>query len=563
MNGFFLDGMRVPQLFHLVFTDGVVHPRILERLDFYPGTYDATFGRTASGVADAATRPGRSDAPFHAELELKLYDVSALLETRIPGGITVLAAGRYGYPGPLLNAVQPGIDLSYWDYQLRVDWRGLTLEALGSYDDLSIKLGSGNINGSFLVEFHRLQLREQYHKGRLELEAGLVGGIDRMAIFSGQGVQKLSLTARLGARIRLWWLTLSAGADAELSRFTAENFTTDQTRAAPDALGDLAGDRDGVVGGAYAQATLALDKLFGKPFSITGGVRADVYHAGNVTLLGVDPRVLFSFKPLPQLEIFGGFGQYSQSPSFPVPLPGIDTFALELGLQRSIQGSVGVRFKLPWELSVSATGYYGRFYNINDVVLDFEAATCTTPPPESLKGIDAFTTRQMDGAGYGLELLVRRQSGRVTGWLSYTLSRAERVYSCGLAPADFDQTHTFNGVVQVRLPWRLLLGIHLNVATGRPYTLLTPDLATNSVGGARNNARMPTYVQLDLRIDREWIYKRWALALFLELLNITYSESIYGVTYPKDPILMITRYDQPQFEGFRWILPSIGLRARF
>jgi hypothetical protein len=384
-----------------------------------------------------------------------------------------------------------------------------------------------------------------------------------MAIFSGQGVQKLGLSARINAKMRWSWLAISAGLDGELSRFTADNFGTEQTRAAPDALGDLAGNRDGVVGGGYAQATLYLDKLVKVPASITAGVRADVYHAGNVTLLGVDPRVLFRFQPLKWLEFFGGFGQYSQSPSFPVPLPGIDTFALQLGLQRNLQGSVGMRFQLPASLSFSATAYYGRFFNINDVVLDFEAATCTSAPPESLKGIDAYTTRQIDGAGYGMELLLRRQSGRFTGWLSYTLSRAERVYSCGLAPADFDQTHTFNGVVQVRLPWRLMLGIHVQVSTGRPYTLLQPDLATLSFTGGRNNARMPTYGQLDLRIDREWIYRRWALALFIELLNLTYSETDYGVTYPKDPMLMITRYDQPQFEGFRWILPSLGLRARF
>jgi hypothetical protein len=222
-----------------------------------------------------------------------------------------------------------------------------------------------------------------------------------------------------------------------------------------------------------------------------------------------------------------------------------------------------MRFKLPLDLSVSATGYYGRFDNINDVVLDFQSAACTSAPPESIKGLAAYVTRQITGQGYGMELLLRRQTGRVTGWISYTLSRSERIYSCGLAPSDFDQTHVLNAVVQVRLPWHLMVGVRLNVATGRPYTLLQADLATGTISGNRNNQRLPNYVQIDLRVDREWIFRRWALALFVELLNMTYSESIYGVTFPKDPVLMITRYDQPQFEGFRWILPSIGARGRF
>ncbi len=118
--------------------------------------------------------------------------------------------------------------------------------------------------------------------------------------------------------------------------------------------------------------------------------------------------MLFHYQPLHKLEFFGGFGQYSQAPSF----------------------------------------------------------------------------------------LVRRQKGRVTGWIAYTLSRAERIFSCGLGPADFDQAHVLNGVRQVRLPWRMMVGLRINVQTGRPYTVLQADLASGSLTGSRNNQRLPTYVQI-------------------------------------------------------------------
>jgi hypothetical protein len=570
MNGFFLDGMRVPQLFHLLVTEGVVHPEIVDHLEFYPGGFDATFGRVGSGVVDASTRPARTDAPAHGTFEVRLYDTSALVEAKLPGGVSLLAAGRYGYPGLLVSALVKGVSLSYWDYQLRLDWKGLTVEALGSYDSLSIDPSTtggpgGGTPPNLLTEFHRIQIREQLHRGRFDLEAAVVGGLDRMALFSASGVQKLALSARVNARARVWWLTLAAGAETELSRFTTDAFTTDDNRTAPDALGDLAGVRFGVVGGGYAQASLSLERLLHRPASITVGVRADAYHAGDVTLLGIDPRVLARYAPLKQLELFAAFGQYSQAPSFPIPLPGIDTFALQLGLQRSVQGSFGFRLQLPWDLSAQLTGYYGKFTNINDVLLDFEAAACTSPPPEGLKGIASYTTRQLDGAGYGMEALVRRQHGRVTGWISYTLSRSERVYSCGLAPSDFDQSHVLNAVVQVRLPWRLMLGFHLNLQTGRPYTLASAEVTNGmvNISGHRNDARLPTYFQLDVRLDREWLFKRWALSLFVEILNLAYSETIFGVTYPKDPTMMVTLYNQPQFQGFRWILPSFGLRARF
>ena len=567
MTGFFLDGMRVPLLFHLVFVDGVIHPRIIDRIDFYPGSYDVTFGRFSSGVTDAATRAARTDAPAHGEVELRLFDASALIELRLPAGVSVLAAGRYGFPGPLVHLFEPGVEINYWDYQLRADWRGLTLEAIGSFDSLKLNLasfgGRQNVDAQFLTTFHRVQLRDRFRSGPVEMEAALVGGLDRMTVLSGQGVQKLALSARFEARARWPWWMLQAGADAEISRYRGEQFTADGTAAAPDQLGELAGDRDGVVAGAFAQGSLVLDRLVGRPAAVTLGVRSDVYHAGPVTLLGIEPRLLFRYSPLPQLELFGGFGLYQQPPSFPVPLPGIDTFALQLGLQRAWQGSVGIKVKLPLDLSVSATGYFGKFSNMNDVVIDFVAAGCTSPPPESLTGIPAYITRQIGGAGYGMELLLRRQEGRVTGWIAYTLSRAERVYSCGLGPSDFDQAHVLNVALQVRLPWRLMAGGRLRFTSGRPYTQLGVDFASMTVSGSRNNARLPSYVQLDLRIDREWIFDRFSLAVFLEAINVTYAESVFGVTYPKDPVLMITRYDQPQIQGFRWVVPSLGVRGWF
>jgi hypothetical protein len=56
MNGYFIDGIRVPQLFHFL-VGNVVHPRLIDRLDFYPGTYDVSFGRYAGGIVDSETRP--------------------------------------------------------------------------------------------------------------------------------------------------------------------------------------------------------------------------------------------------------------------------------------------------------------------------------------------------------------------------------------------------------------------------------------------------------------------------------------------------------------------------
>jgi hypothetical protein len=566
MNGFFLDGMRVPQLFHFLVGGGVVHPRLVESLDFYPGNYDASFGRFAGGIVDSQTRPARNDATLHGEAELRLYDVSAVAEVKLPGDVLIEASAHFGYPGYVISLVQPGVDVTYWDYLLRADWKGLTLEAIGSYDAIQVPGDlfpaglPGGVSNQFNLMFHRLQLRDRFRKGPVEIEAALVGGVDQMTILGGFGVQKLALSARFNARATWKRFTLFTGVDAEISRFAGQNFDTQVNGAnAPDQLGDLAGNRDGIVGSYFLQGTAEI--LDNKKLVATLGGRVDAYHANNVTLLGVDPRLNLTSRLTNFLSLHAGIGLYQQPPAFPVTLPGIDTFALQLGLQRAIQGSMGFEAKLPQSITFSLTGFYQKFYNINDVVLDFTAQLCTSAPPESLSGLPAQITRQLDGQSFGGELLLRKHEGRFTGWVAYTLSRSERIYSCGLRPADFDQTHMLNVVAQVRLPWRLVAGGRLLVQSGRPYTQVAL-MDGFTFAPVRNNQNIPPYVQLDLRIDREWLFQRWAFAAFIEVVNATYSEAVLGIGYKKDAMMNIL-YNQPQFNGFRFVLPSIGLRARF
>jgi hypothetical protein len=567
MNGYFLDGMRVPQLFHFLAGGGVIHPAMVDRVDFYPGAYDVSFGRYAGGIIDAETRPA---APVgqHLQAELRLYDVSLLGEFNLPKGVRVEVGGHYGYPSFLIDALAPGVAVQYGDYQLRIDWKGLTVEALGSYDSLSIQDTMGIGNFETRLEFHRLQIRDREHVKNWEIESALVGGIDNMLVSgttnsSPTGVQKLSLGWRLWLRARWKHFLLHFGTDGELSRFTPQNFDDPSAPSAPDQFGDLSGTRDGVVAGAFAEGTL---DVLDHRLQLTAGARVDVYHAGLVTLLGVDPRAQLVVQLQPWLRWEAGVGLYQQPPSFPVALPGIDTYALQLGLQRAIQAANGLEAKLPLDSSLKVTGFWQQYYNANDIVIDFGTAICTSPPPESLTGFPAQITRQINGQSYGMEVLLRKKPStslkswhsRFSGWIAYTLSRSERIYSCGLRPADFDQTHLLNVVVQVRLPWKLMLGTRLYVATGRPVTLLDPTLGTAQV---RNNARLPDFVQWDLRLDREWLFKKWALAAFLEIVNLTYSASYFGIAYPK--VDGVTRYDQPYYNGFHWILPSIGLRGRF
>jgi hypothetical protein len=114
--------------------------------------------------------------------------------------------------------------------------------------------------------------------------------------------------------------------------------------------------------------------------------------------------------------------------------------------------------------------------------------------------------------------------------------------------------------VQVQLPRGVVLGARLQVASGRPVTLVNPSSLEAT---QRNNTRLPTFVQLDVRIDKKWQLRRVLLTLFVEVINCTYSQTALLLHYPSSEGPAGYDFMRPEVIGFRWVLPSIGLRGNF
>src|SRR5215469_729253 len=139
-NAYLVDGIRVPLLFHVGIGEGVIHPSLIDHVDFYPGAAPAAYGHSAGAVIAGQTRDPAT--ALHGEGHVRLLDAGTLLEAPLADGrVTVLAAGRYGYPGPIVSAITSTIRLGYWDYQARATWKvddrnTLSIFAFGSHDYL-------------------------------------------------------------------------------------------------------------------------------------------------------------------------------------------------------------------------------------------------------------------------------------------------------------------------------------------------------------------------------------------------------------------------------------------
>ena len=221
-NGYFLDGVRVPFLFHVAFGPGVIHPWLLERIDFYPGVPPASFGGVAGGVVAGHTRAPSDRA--HGEASLRLVDAGALLESPFAGERgSALIAGRYGYPGPIVGALSD-VTLGYWDYQSRVTFRvgerhTLGVLAFGSHDFLGHLDDSGKEVEDLVSDFHRVDLRYDHEWSDGRARVGSTLGYD------SQGTNPTYLTNRsLALRFELEQnisqaLRFRSGADARVDAY--------------------------------------------------------------------------------------------------------------------------------------------------------------------------------------------------------------------------------------------------------------------------------------------------------------------------------------------------------
>jgi hypothetical protein len=151
---------------------------------------------------------------------------------------------------------------------------------------------------------------------------------------------------------------------------------------------------------------------------------------------------------------------------------------------------------------------------------------------------------------------------RFTGWIAYTFSRAERLDSGATAWRlfDYDQTHILTALGSYRLSKRWTLGSRFRYVSGNPRTPVVGGVVDASADlyqplyGAVNSSRNPAFHQLDLRVDRRWVFNRWILDAYLDVQNVYNHKSPEGLAYSYD-------YRQSEPQGGLPILTILGIRA--
>jgi hypothetical protein len=507
-TGYFIDGIPLPALFHIGPGPSVVPPPLLDRIDFFPSNAPARYGRFVGGIIAGQTAEP-SPTP-RGEASVRLFDASAFVESPLDGGSSsVLFAGRYGYPDLLLSIFAPTLSIEYGDYTSRLTHAlsrsdTVSLFAIGAYDheqDASQNLIP------ISSQFHRLDLRYDHRWAEGSVRVATTFGYDRTSDMASAGPGetatsvsgrlRLELEQQLGAGARLW-----AGADATGTRSTYE------LSGDPTTLSTVA-----QVGGGYVDLRV-------RPAAwveIAPGLRFDVYQWTQTSSAAVDPKLAVRVGLSTDVTWVSTFGVADQPPTYLFPVPGLQIDPRH-GLQRTYQMSEGMEARLPFSTLGRVTGFYNVAHNMSDFVSD-----CGTFA-QACSVID-----RVDGRTYGVEVFLERPlTRRLGGWVSYTLSRAERRIGSIPYLSPFDRTHVLSAVLRYDFGHEVHAGLRGTYYTGRPDfpTFAFGPTTTFSAGpGQIAQHRLPPFYRVDARVDKRWSLGggRW-LSLVGEFFDATLSK---------------------------------------
>ena len=166
--------------------------------------------------------------------------------------------------------------------------------------------------------------------------------------------------------------------------------------------------------------------------------------------------------------------------------------------QAANQITLGYNRSLPkFGASFTAEAYYKKMYN----QIDYSAHAAILLNPLMEREL-----RFGEATAYGIELQIKKETGRLRGWAGYTYSRAQQQFAeindGNTFNSFYDRPHQINFIVAYDISARWKVGINWNYSTGAPFTSPVGFYSFNAqeipIYGQKNNDRLPDFHRLDL-----------------------------------------------------------------
>lgn len=577
-----IDGHDIPIVFHFGGLTSVVMPEALEQVDYLSAGYGSDFSRATGGIIGLKTRdaqPGeRKKKSFFFADNLKM---GGLYEAKIDDKSDYLISARGSYVGLFLKQVAKGredfnltVAPEFYDitgvYNRKLDEKqDLKIITLASRDTLAFVLNEPvktdpAFRGRFFNETQFYRFIPQWtYKLDSETQYKFSTGIGQNQIIVDLGDQYFNLRSNVVTVRGELEKTLS---NAWVSQLGIDNFYGD----AEVKIKLVQPSSEGGISNPFSSGEIKERKTTGRiintgfynrheikfsDWTFVPGFRVDRFRTSNETFLA--PRLALRYNWSPSLLFKAATGRYYQ-PAEPqeqdasfgnvnVRSPRADhlTFGFEKDFRESSDSG------LTWQ-----TSYFDKWLD-QLVVQSFNQV--------ERGGLLVNENYNNSGRGraYGIENQLKWNNTFWDVWLSYTWSESFR-WDQRVAKYKhrYDQTHNLNLVASKKLENNWKVAGRARYVTGNPYTPVVAGTfdADNDVyipkRGSFYSQRYSDFFQLDIRIDKKWIFDEEIWTLYLDIQNILNTKNTESIEYSYD-------YSKKDFVSGLPLLPAFGIKGEF
>ncbi|MEM7413846.1 MAG: TonB-dependent receptor [Gemmatimonadota bacterium] len=598
-NLILLDGIPIFSPFHLGGLFSVFNADMIDRVELQSGGFPAEHGGRVSAVLDIESDAGERDT--RVDGAVSLLSARSAVGGRLPDGfasalgqesLRYRVSARRSYFDVLFR---PAFDFPYhlqdvqafvegWsaggdrltftaytgrdvfnlsevdsDFPLRIDWDwGNDLVGIGwtrprrGGGSLGLKANFSRFKtGLVFPDFGDTDFRSRIQQGQVRLDLD-TRPTPEWAVQVGSSVERLSYL---------------------------NSFLTGGTEFG-------GGEGTGLLAGAYAQARWT------KPRSwlIEMGVRGDAYTPNpGETVTELSPRLAVKrFMAGGDVALKIAAGRYTQF------LHSLRDEELPLGLDIWILAGQQAPHTVSDQIQAGIEGYIDIdwFWSLEGYYRDFDGVVSLNNadnPNDDGDDILAGT-----GVSWGVDAMIRKETGAVTGWTAVSFLKADRSFPDPLSPRDpapiqtfppiFDRRVDVDFVLRYPAPWGWEGGLRWNFGTGIPFTralgayaYYTPRYVEGGgldwtgsednvdreggygvVVGSRNGARYPNYHRLDVSFRRNFEKSWGSMTPYVNLVNAYNQRNVlfYFFEYFELPP---TRAGISMFP----VLPTIGMEISF
>jgi hypothetical protein len=585
-NLYLIEGAPVFNTSHVFGLISVLNPDAVSNVTLYKGHIPSGFGERVSSVMDIQMRDNIASKDLHARGGIGLFDSRLMFDGPIiKDKLTFKLGGRTSYSDWLLKNIQDYYlqhsSASFYDLNGLLNWNynknRITLFAYNSYDhfryanELAYTYGSSlgsltwnrfwtsNLNSTLSLAYSqytvnkddiidttqrsRLKLRTIYMSTKYNMK---YTGIEHHTIESG--FQLISYQSFPGKKIPLDTLSSTKHANInkqnayETAIYIGDNFEIN------DKLTLNAGLRYSAyfLMGPFKKMLYKADDAR----VTTSIIDSVMYSKGKVvqTYQGIEPRLSLKYQLTESASFKVSYNRNRQYISLlsntSISTPN-DLWKLTDAYIKPIiadQYAIGYYQNFVGNtLETSVELYYKNLQNLQEYKNDAETVMSSHVETE----LD-----QAKAKNYGIELLIKKNSGKIDGWISYTYSRALR-HTTGIFrddqinrnreyPSAYDKPHDLTIVANYHINKRVRFSGNFMFSSGRPVTL--PEYRY-SVGGNsivyysdRNAYRLSYYHRLDLSLSVDEslrIKKKWKGSWTFSILNVYGKVNPYSVFYKK------------------------------